>query len=203
MPNESTPVTCHCKIGKGIQKYSLEDLNEELTRKYRDDDYSLRDLETEVNTAITATTLDQADAALNTTPEEIVRILHGDDDDVSRREENRLATQLDQAGVDVETLRKDYISYRTVKNHLNDCLDVDTSRTETITLDDARATIGWARTRCENVIEQTLARLSNADKITMGDDIGVTVTPRVTCRDCGVTVTISEFLTDNGCDCST
>lgn len=202
MPNESTPVTCHCKIGKGIQKYGLDDLNDELTRKYRDDDYSLRDLETLINTAITTTTLNNTDTALNTTPEEVVRILHSDDD-VSRREENRLETQLKQTGVNVETLRKDYITYRTVKNHLNDCLDVDTSRTETITLDDARATIGWARTRSENVIEQTLKRLSNADKITIGNDVDVTVTPRVTCPDCGVTVTISEFLTNNGCDCST
>lgn len=202
MTTESPRETCHCKVGSGIQKYDLGDLDDELVRKYRDDDYSLRDLETEVNVAFTRAALDAADThGINASPEKIVRILHSGDD-ISRREEARLETQLQQAGVDVDELRKDYLSYRTVKNHLNDCLEVDTSRTETITLDDACATIGWARNRCENVIYQTLKRLSNANHITLGTDVDVTITPRVTCHDCGVSVTISEFLSSNGCDCN-
>lgn len=200
MTTETPRETCHCKVGNGIQKYGLDDLDDELTRNYREDDASLRDLENKVNVAFTRAALDNADAALNTTPEEIVRVLHSDDD-VSRREQAKIETQLQQAGVDVDELKKDYLSYRTVKNHLNDCLDIDTSRTETITLDDARATIGWARTRCENVILTTLNRLSNTGRISLGTDVDVTVTPRITCRDCGVSTTISEFLTSNGCDC--
>lgn len=198
---------CTCKIGKGIEYHDRQELHDEITRQYRDQDKSLRDLESFINREFAAAAVQNADtyhresSSIKTTPDDIVRILHSTDDTVSPREKARVETELRQAGVYVDELKKRFVSYRTVKNHLNDCVDVDTSRNESITIDSARKTIGWARSRCEGVIEKTIERLSNAGLVTTGADVEVTVTPRVTCDDCGVSVTISEFLRRAGCDC--
>jgi len=200
--NTDAPDTaeCTCKIGKGIEEYGRQELHGEIIRRYRDQDESLRELESFINREFAAAAVQNA--RVDATPAEIVRILHSNDDDVSRREQARLETQLQQTGVNAEDLQKRFVSYRTVKNHLNDCVDVDTSRNESITIDSARKTIGWTRSRCEGVIEKTIERLSNADLVTTGSTVDVTVTPRVTCQDCATSITISEFLRQEGCDCN-
>lgn len=199
-------VTCNCKIGAGIDKYTQNAFHNEIIRQYRDEDVSLRDLEERINQEFVTGAVRRTESTewgmgtLDATPAEIVRVLHTDD--ASPRDANRIRTQLTQLGVDVEELEKQLITYRTVKNHLNDCVDIDTSKQSTITKATARKTVGWARTRCEAVIRRTVERLATADLATIGDEFDVTVTPRITCQDCGDTITISEFIASDGCSCN-
>lgn len=199
MGTRSSDAAC-CKIGRGIEKYECDGLNDKLAHEYREGDASLRDLEQVINDWFTATALENAGSPTDRDPAEITAILDGDGE--SRREKARLETELEQAGIDVEQLQQDYVSFRTVKTHLNDHLGVDTSRSETITLDSAGSIIEWAETRCTSVIKRTIERLSNADEATIGDDFTVNISPRITCHDCNSTYTMREFIQSEGCRCA-
>lgn len=198
MSDRSSGSPC-CKIGRGIEKYDCDGLNDELASEYREGDASLRDLERVINEAFTAAALEAAGSPTDRDPGDITATLRGDDE--SKRQQARLETELEQAGVDVDQLQRDYVSFRTVKTHLNEHLDVDTSRNETITLDSAESIIEWAETRCTSVIERTLERLSNADEATIGDDFTVNISPRITCHECNSTLTVREFIGNEGCRC--
>ena len=198
---------CTCKIGAGINTYTQRGFHDEITRLYETDDVSLRDLEHRINKEFvtgairhTAAT-DWGVGSFDATPSEIVTALH--DDSLPPSEQNRIVTRLEQAGIDSEELSKSLISYRTVKNHLNNCVDIDTSKNTEITRTDARNTVGWARTKCERVISRTVERLSRTGMSTISDDFDVTVTPRVTCNKCGDSMPISEFISSDGCSCPT
>ncbi len=190
-----------CKVGRGIQKYGCNGLNDRLVQEYRHEDASLRDLERVINQEFTISAIESAGSPTDRDPATLTAILRGDGDS-TRREKARLETQLTQAGVDIEQLQQDYVSFRTVKTHLNEHLNVDTSRNETITIDSARDLIEWAETRCANVIERTIKRLSNANEATIGGDFTVRISPRITCYDCNTTLTITEYLDSNGCNCT-
>lgn len=190
-----------CKVGRGIRKYGCSGLNDRLVQEYRDADASLRDLERVINEEFTIAALEDAGSPTDRDPAALTAVLRADDDS-TRREKARLETQLEQAGVDVEELEQDYVSFRTVKTHLNEHLNVDTSRTETITVDSAAGIIEWAETRCVSVIERTIERLSNADEATIGEEFTVSISLRITCYDCSTTLTITEFLDGEGCDCA-
>lgn len=199
--------TLCCKIGRGIQKYDCSDLNDRLVEAYTINDASLRDLERVVNESFIRAVLDDLDDrdfrrlndTVTTTPGELLDVLTGDD----RSERARTETILEQAGVDVEALRRDFVSYRTVKKHLNQCLDVDTSRKapEPVSRTDALDTIEWAETRCERVVDRTIDRLQATHDEILESNTSVSVSTRVTCSDCGVTKPVTAYITD-GCGCS-
>lgn len=201
---------CVCKVGRSIDKYGLgRPFNDTLRKRYTHDGESLRDLEQVLNEAIVDAALEDgrgsgrvgAGSQVDATTEEIVATLRGSDD-IPSRDTARIKTQLDQAGVDVDELRRDLVSYRTVKKHLNQCLDVDTSKTETITISDASRTVQWSMARCEGVIRRTIGRLRRVDLVTVGDEFTVDVTVRVSCRGCNQPLTIMEFLENKGCHCN-
>jgi len=198
MSDRSSNAPC-CKIGRGIETYDCNGLNDELVHEYRDADASLRDLERVINEAFTTAALEAAGSPTDRDPADITAILRGDDE--SKRQQARLETELDQVGVDVDQLQRDYVSFRTVKTHLNEHLGIDTSRNESITLDSAESIIEWAETRCTGVIKRTLQRLSNADEATIGDDFTVNISPRITCHECNSTLTVREFVGNEGCSC--
>ena len=198
---DDTPEPACCKVGRGIAKYDCGGLNDRLVRAYTEEGASLRDLEEVINEAYVAGAIDASPSAIDLTPERVVSVLRGDGD-TEPRARARLRTRLEQQGVDIEALEGDFVTYRTVKTHLNECLDVDTSRQESLTIDDARDTIGWSQARCEGVIETTVERLANADRATIGDSFDVTVSPRIECRDCGSSLTPTQFLERGGCECA-
>lgn len=189
-----------CKIGYGIKKYECSGLNDKLVRGYRNGDASLRDLEKIINEEFTAAALRDAGSPAGRNPSDITAVLQGQEG--SRREKARLETQLEQAGIDVEQLEQDHISFRTVKTHLNEHLNVNTSRNESITLESASSIIEWAETRCTSVIERTIERLSNAGKATIGDNFTVNISPHITCYDCNSTIRVKQLIEENGCNCS-
>jgi len=199
MSTRSSDTPC-CKVGRGIEKYGCDGLNDTLVYEYREGDASLRDLEQVINREFTTASLQETGSPADRDPQEITSILRGNDD-VSKREKARVRTELEQAGVEVDQLEQDYVSFRTVKTHLNEHLGVDTSRTESITSDSAKGLIEWATTRCTSVIEQTIERLSNADVAAISDDFTVSVSPRITCYDCNSSFTVQEFIENDGCRC--
>lgn len=195
-----------CKIGRGIKRYDRPDLDNRLVEEYTINGGSLRSLEQTVNQAFIRGMLDTVDAdtvqKLNSTatsnPSDLVDVLSGD----NKQQQARVETILEQAGVAVDQLKDDFVSYRTVKKHLNKCMDIDTSRKgpDPITTADAEDTIEWAETRCECIVNRTIKRLSNTND-TISTNVSANTTTRITCKDCGTTEPVSVFIR-NGCNCA-
>lgn len=189
---------CSCKVGRAAAQYGLDRLDQRLLDR-RDDGASLRRLETVVNEAILAASLRDADADVIGTPSSIYETLT--DDDASAGQRTELEGRLSQAGVDVDALHSDFVSYQTVRTHLRECLDVETNRQSQLSLADAQRTIEWARSRSEGIVERTIERLDGAEGFHAGD-VDVNHVVRVSCPDCGASHPIEAFLDRGGCHCS-
>ncbi|MFB6141588.1 MAG: rod-determining factor RdfA [Halosimplex sp.] len=188
---------CSCKVGRAVRTYDLGAFDRTLVDRRRDG-ASLRDLETVVNEAILRAALREADADVIGDVSSVYERLTGDDASAGERAE--LRGRLERAGVDVDALSDDFVSYGTVRTHLRECLDVETDRRTPLSVEDARGTVEWARSRSEGIVERTLDRLGATPEFAAGD-LSVTHVVRVTCADCGATYPVDEFVDRGGCDC--
>lgn len=191
-------VTCSCKIGRQANTYDLRNLSEDLRRRREEGD-SLRDLAAFVNKRILGAAIDASDADVAGDVGSVYAALA--DDEVSTERRVNTIDQLDAVGVDAQTLKDDFVSYQSVRNHLRNCLDMDTGRRGIETAEEGREVIEWARSREENIIERTLSRLRRIGLIASGD-IRINSTVTVECTDCGNTYTVDEFLDRRACECS-
>jgi len=188
---------CSCKIGRIGAKYGIDQLNERLLDS-REEGASLRELETTVNTVILGSLLRETEANIVGDVSNVYEKLT--DDGASAGEQTAVKTWLSQAGVDPDELTGDFVSYQTVRTHLRECLDVDTDRTTSLSLEDARGTIAWARSRSEGIVERTIERLNNSSEFESGTiEVGHVI--RVTCTDCAKSYPIDTFLQRGGCRC--
>jgi hypothetical protein len=199
--------SCSCKVGRTAESYGLGDLDAELRRR-QEADASLRDLADYTNRRV-------LEAALAAAPVDLTDSLYGaiDDEDavgvlyeaLSSEETPtervaRVRTRLVQQGVDIEAIRSAWVTHTTVRTHLRDCLDVDTSREASIDIEEGRNTMEWARNRCANIVGGTLERMRSAGLLSTGP-LDVSVTVRVTCTDCGASYRPDRLLSARECDC--
>lgn len=195
---ERTKSACSCKLGRNIRTYGLGNFDETIKRRRREG-ASLRDLEGVINRAILREVVEGSGVAVIGDVDHIYETLVGDDASTGERTETR--EQLARAGIDVDAVLEDFVSYQTVRTHLNECLGVDTDRRGQLSIDDARGTIEWARSRSEGIIDRTMDRLRRDEQFRVGT-IDVSHDVRVSCTDCGGSYPIEEFLERGGCDCS-
>ncbi|KDS92185.1 hypothetical protein FK85_03110 [Halorubrum saccharovorum] len=187
-----------CKVSRIAQEYHISNLDQELIRRREHGD-SLRELAVYLNKRILSKALNSAAREVIGDADSIYDVLHGDD--VNRSRQVELRSKLQRNDVDVDEIESDFVSHQTVRNHLHDCREIDTSRDSTADIEGARKTIEWAQARSEGVIEQTLERLQSADEISERPT-EVTQSVRVACTVCGSTYRIEDFLEQRGCDCA-
>jgi len=188
-----------CKIGRQITAYDLTDLNAELVHRREEDEASLRDLADTVNVRILDAALRDVDADVAGHPESVYETLVSGD--VPTEQQVDLEDQLTHLGIDIDELRSDFVSHQTVSNHLNDCLDVDTSRPTIESVDAGRKKIEWARSRDEYIIEHTIDQLDRADHLSVGS-AEVNHSTTITCTDCGDTFRVEQLLDKRECSCA-
>lgn len=186
-----------CKVTRVAAEYHIPEINDRL-RRQRDRDESLRALATYFNKQVLSQALDSATREIVGDADQIYAVLTSEDSNRSQQAE--LRSKLRQSGVDIETVESDFISHQTARNHLHDCLELDTGRQSTVDIDGGRKTIEWAQARSEGVIKETLERLRSAEELS-GGPTEVTQSVRVGCGECGRTYPIAEFLDQRGCDC--
>jgi hypothetical protein len=189
---------CSCKVGRNVRRYDLAELDAELRRRHADG-ASLRELEAVVNRSVLRSALRTAGVDVVGDVAAVDEALTDDEVSAGRRTETR--ERLAQEGIDVDALEDDFASYQTVRTHLRECLDVDTDRSKGATVEDARGTIEWTRSRSEAITGRTIDRLRDADELSVGDP-ELTLLVRVTCSDCETTYPVTELLDRGGCDCS-
>jgi hypothetical protein len=191
-----------CKVSKIAERYSLRNIDGELLSR-RDEGASLRELANYVNEQIiTATEMDVG--ASSTTVRRVVASDSAAETDLDISTYERITTRLDNSTNDVASLGRDFVSHETVRVHLGEHLDVDTSRDpDPKSIEDTRAMIASIRDRDASIVERALEALRREDLITSGPIDG-SLNVRVTCSACGRSYAVDEFLDDGGCpDCGT
>ncbi|WP_248898228.1 rod-determining factor RdfA [Haloplanus halobius] len=191
------------KVGRLIEKYSLDGIEDELAAEWtRDDDErsSLRELADEFNRRILRVVL--RDANINPHERDIQDLYHVlTDDDVSSGVQVQSRRELEQDGVEIDELESDFITYQAVYNFLQDYCDTtyqQPSDEEQVESDLERINRLISRTRA--VAEDDLERLSRTGRITLGEhDVFVDV--QVYCQECDTQYPLSDLLTSGSCDC--
>lgn len=200
MAEENAPC---CKVGRSLAAFGRAAYSDELARIAREEDASLRDLETRVNHVITEGALEGAARPVELSVRTIVDVLTGDDD-VTPRERARVRTLLSQRDIDPDALTGAYVSYRTIKNHLNDCEHVDTSREGSpITPKRAEDTVGWSESKHRAIVRRTLERLRSVGEFEARGPVHVSIHTTVTCERCNTSTPLSAVLAgEPACTCS-
>lgn len=187
-----------CKIDRIVERRGLSDVEADLRRRH-ESGASLRELESVFNRAVLRRELrDRHVEILHGEVENTYQLLTGDDVRAGARIE--AIGRLERAGVDVDELLDDFVSYQTVRTHLRECIGRDTARESTIDRSDGERTIFSMLARSEAVIEQTLDRFRSAGILQTGP-LDLTVSARVACQHCGREYSISKLLEEGGCGC--
>jgi hypothetical protein len=189
---------CGCKVDRKAEEYGLSDLNEELYHRHQERGASLRDLEAYVNMRMLDRVLEDTDIVLLDGVESVYRVLAGDDVSEGKRAEIR--SRLEHAGIDVDELESDFVTYQTVRKHLREALDVDTGARKTLDASDADTRIRRLQSRSEAVIAETLEQLRRGEKLKTGK-LDLVMSVRVTCENCGDSYRLRELLDSGRCRC--
>lgn len=187
------------KIDKNIEKYSLEGLNKKI-RGRRTSGSSLRDLADFINKRILEHAITEDDIDLIVDVDGLYHILTSDEVSVGRRSE--IEAKLERGHVPVDEVMSDFVSHQTVSYHLNDRLDIDTSRQVTLTKDDAIERINWAQSQSKGIIENTLEQLEKGGLLE-SRGFEITNSIRVICNSCQETHSLYDFIEQGQCECMT
>ncbi len=193
------------KVQRVIDDYGLEGLGDTLISYWigeTDQQYSLRQLADVFNQEVLRAAL--ADSGVSTLDGEVentYRLLTSDDVSSGVRTETK--NSLERDGLDVERLKRDFVSHQAVHTYLTKYRGVDypSQDDDSLRLEKGAETIQRLRSRTAAVTESTLENLRNADQITLGD-FELFADLRVVCNTCGKSLSVDELLQEGGCDCS-
>lgn len=131
--------------------------------------------------------------------ENMYRLLTGEDVSSGNRTEAR--SRLERAGVDIDRLERDFVSYQAIRSYLTEYRDAAYEREDDpATVSDAIETIQRLESRLRAVTEKRLGRLAESDRLTIGD-FRLFIDVSVLCEDCDTQYGIVELLQRGGCDC--
>ena len=191
------------KVGRLIEKYSLDAVEDELVAEWtRDDDEraSLRELADEFNRRLLRAALRDSESSPHQRGvAKTYRTLT--DDDVSSGMRLQSRRELEQVGIDVDALESDFVTYQAIYSFLREYCGAryeGTSDEEQLESDLERINRLISRTRA--VAESDLERLGGTGRITVGEH-KVFVDVQVYCQECDSQYPFSELLTEGGCDC--
>lgn len=188
-----------CKIDKVIESRGLTDMEERLQTRWADG-ASLRELERFFNEAVLRAAMKSAGMeTIDGESSNLYRLLT--DDEVTAGKRVDAESKLLRNGVDPGTVTNDFVSYQTVRTHLNDCLGIQTARENTLTIGEARNTVHKLVSRIESVTLRTIERLCRQGTLGIAAP-SVTVSVRVACSECNDKYTFSTLLTQRTCSCT-
>jgi len=191
------------KVAQLIDTYGLESMGAELEEAWLGDNQerqSLRDLADRFNHALLVAAIRDAGMdVIDGEPSNFYRLLTADDVSAGKRIEAR--NRLERAGIDVDRLEREFVTYQAIRYYLRNVRDVSyepDSGTEQVERE--RGTIDRLRSRVETIVRDTVDRLNAADKLTVGE-YRVFVSIDIRCQDCGTRFSISDLLDRDGCNC--
>ncbi|EMA26344.1 rod-determining factor RdfA [Haloarcula argentinensis] len=191
------------KVAQLIETYELSSMGAELERAWLGENgqrQSLRDLADRFNQALLVAAIRDAGMdVIDGEPANFYRLLTDDDVSAGKRIEAR--NRLDRAGIDVDTLEDQFVTYQAIRYYLTEVRGASYEpESEAAQVEQERGTIDRLRSRVETIVRDTVDRLNTADKLTLGD-YRVFVSIDIRCQDCGTRYSISDLLDRGGCNC--
>jgi hypothetical protein len=190
------------KVARLIEEYDLEGFGEELEHLWtaEEDRRSLRDLADYFNQHLLRHALEAANIQhLDGEVENTYRLLT--DDDISSAESTRVQRRLERDGVDVDSLKTDFVTYQAIRTYLKDHRGAEYTPAETDPLEREKTNVQKLRGRMVSVTEGKLEQLRNNGALTLGD-FRTIAEIQVICEDCNTQYDILELLDRGGCECS-
>ena len=198
----STESSRQGKVARVLEQYELTGLGDEMAAAWTadgEDRMSLRELATMLNKRLIESAL--RDAGLDTLPGEIDSV-HSvlADEEASEGVRQEVRGRLERAGIDIESLEADLVSYQAVRTYLQADRGLEYTREESDPVESTTRRIQRLQGRLRAVTDQRLDSLEEAGHISMGAH-SVLVQVQVFCEDCGRQYSIESLLENGGCDC--
>lgn len=189
------------KVERLLEKYELHGLGATLEDRWtRDHDrWSLRDLAEWLNQRL----LEQAmrDAGVQVVDGELTnsyRLLTADD--VSEGDRVQLRRRFERAGMDVDDVRNDFVTYQAIRSYLQEVRGATRPRVATATAESVQQQINRLVGRTTSVIEGKLTQLKASGKLRIGD-FRLLIDVRVYCHECDTQYGVTELLAEGSCAC--
>ncbi|WP_121741952.1 rod-determining factor RdfA [Natronorubrum halophilum] len=192
------------KVARLLEKYELDGVGDELEAQWThpENRKSLRTLAESFNERLVRTALE--DAGVDTITEDVgylydlLRTETG-----SRGEQLQARRRLERAGVDVETLTDEFVSYGAIRSYLTGYRNASLPETtdDEVRMTERRAIEGL-RQRTVAVTESKLARLRETDRLELGSH-HVLTSVQVVCEECQTQYDVVKLLEAGGCECDT
>lgn len=190
------------KVIRVLREYKLEGFDDRLVEGWLGEDgdrRSLRELAAELNRAILGAGMRRVGLQpLDGEAENLYRLLTSDE--VTAAQQTEAETRLERAGLDPDTLRRDFVSHQAVHTHLREQRGIqlpgaDGPDRKTRTAENIQRTAGRLRTITERALEEVPNK-----ELDVGDP-EVFVSVQVYCDDCGRQFDLDELFSQGGCDC--
>lgn len=196
-----TDDTPRSKVGRLIGEHGLDGIGSDMESRWtrEEDRWSLRELADWFNERVLAATL--TDAGVGTVEGEVsnyYRLLT--DDDVSDDARIQARRRLEQAGVDVERLRGEFVTYQAIRSYLQDVRDATYSEETTTTPESVQRRIDSLAGRTERVATDGIEQLRTNGAIDLGE-FRVFTDTQVYCQECNSQYDIETLLRNGGCEC--
>lgn len=189
-----------CKVDHMRDRYEIVALDDQLEYRYLQKDDGLRPVAEFLNRQILQRAMEQAGLEPLDGEVELYYSLLTDDETLTT-DSNKARQKLRETGVDVDQVKADFVSYQTIRKHLNKCMGIDTSAGDSgPDLDTTWDEIKALRERMSTVIKDALARHRNQNRIHIDDPV-VTISITIRCQSCHASRDLHEFLTHPSCDC--
>lgn len=190
------------KVDRLLERYDIHELGRELERRWTadgDERMSLRELAVYFNTKLLEQEMQNVGIqGLDGEADNIYRLLT--DDDVNRVDHLRGKRRLERAGVDVERLRTDFVSYQSIRTYLKESRGAEYSGQDENPIESGQKLIQQLRNRTQSVTENKVDQLHSTDRIA-ADEFQVLVDVQVICETCSTQYDAVTFLERGGCDC--
>lgn len=202
---ETSDQTSTTKVERVIDQYELAGLGEELEARWLGESrtkQSLRDLEAYLNKRLLESAIiDSEQPLVDGEIDNLYRLLTNEE--TSRAARTEAESKLDRLGVDVDQVRRDFVSHQSVHSYLTEVRGVshsaDDKPSQTV-IQNRQDTIQRVQNRLVVLAEQTLDSLEKADHLELGA-VDVMANLTVYCNDCDSSYTFSEILNESGCSC--
>lgn len=193
------------KVDRLLEAYDLPDFGEKLEQRWLGEvgeRQSLRDLADRFNQQLLDATLDRAgERLIEGEVENLYRLLT--DPDVSTAARVEAETKLDRLGIDIDSLRRDFVSHQAVHTYLTKYRGVEppgTTASAETALENRIETIQRLQHRLDVVTERSLESLRDAGHLSL-ESFDVLVRVTVYCDACDSSIDAIDLLGQGGCDC--
>ena len=189
------------KVVRLIEAYELQGIGLELEQSWTAEENrrSLRDLARYFNRQLLERTLEEAGLQyLDGEVENTYRLLT--DDEVSSAESTRVRRRFERDGIDVDELKKDFVTYQAIRSYLKDHRGAEYTPAETDPLEREVTNVQKLRGRMVSVTEGKLGQLQASGELTLGE-FRTLADIRVVCEDCNTQFDVLDLLDRGGCSC--